>query len=146
MKLEIQNWSAEIMNAPTRPVTKINDNIRVIAENMARAMKTNNGIGIAANQVNHNHRMAIVQTKDEGSLCIINPVIISTVGIQTLTEGCLSVPWFQREIKRAFSLKLEFLDLNNQVRVKEFEGLEAACVQHEVDHLNGISIMTKEQK
>ncbi len=98
------------------------------------------GIGLAATQVNFHQRLIVIDVSEECNqpLCLINPEIIETNGEIEWEEGCLSVPNYYENVKRANEIKVSALnELGQSVEVEANEML-AVCIQHEMDHLNGI--------
>ena len=146
------------------PVAEVNDEIRVIFERMIATMHVEDGIGLAATQVGIDKRLIVMNIGDdngdndhdhdhdhhnhEGGCCghnqgtihrLANPEIIEkSTEMQTLMDGCLSVPDQHAEVSRAKSVKISYLDENNKPQTLEADGLLAFCIQHEIDHLNGV--------
>ncbi len=143
------------------PVAEVNDEIRTIFERMIATMHVEDGIGLAATQVGIDKRLIVMSIEDgkddhnhnhghdhEGGCCghnhgtihrLANPEIIEKSSeSQTLMDGCLSVPDQHAEVSRAKSVKIRYLDENNDSQTLEAEGLLAFCIQHEIDHLNGV--------
>jgi peptide deformylase len=141
--LEIVKYPEKILSQPTRPIEKIDDNIQDLIDNMAKTMYEAPGIGLAAIQVGINKSLMVydISPKDEkrSLQVLINPRIVSREGsILSEDEGCLSVPDFRSDVKRAAAIVVEGLDRNEKpIRIKA-EGLLAIVLQHEIDHLNGI--------
>lgn len=142
MILPIIPFTDEMMNTKTKKIFKVNDFIKSMAQNMIDTMIDADGIGIAAPQVGIAMNMAIIDTT-EGPLCVINPEIVFESGETHREEGCLSASGFSREIKRAWQVRITYLGLDNKNHTKTFNGIEAICAQHEIDHLKGITIITK---
>lgn len=101
-------------------------------------------VGIAAPQVGHFQRIAIVDCSttrkpvpNHGNLVLINPEITHWEGYEMGREGCLSVPDYTGNVIRAIQIKLKTLDLSGETHEYEMEGYEARAVQHEIDHLDG---------
>ena len=142
------------------PVAEVNDEIRTIFERMIVTMKVEDGIGLAATQVGIDKRLIVMNIEGEddahhhhdhdheGGGCnhhhgtihrLANPEIIEKSSeMQKLMDGCLSVPDQHAEVSRAKSVKIRYLDENNESQTLEAEGLLAFCIQHEIDHLDGI--------
>jgi peptide deformylase len=97
------------------------------------------GIGLAATQVDVHQRLLVadVSTEKNEPHVLINPDIVEKDGVAITEEGCLSVPGYYEEVERADHIKVRFLDRQGQPVERDFEGLLAVCVQHEIDHLNG---------
>lgn len=128
----------------SKPITQITDEIRELAADMIEVMYDEPGIGLAAPQVGASVRMFVIDTEwsDEEigrhPLVVINPEISERDGRITWDEGCLSVPDYNAIVERDARITLRGLDLDGQPIVEHAEGLRAVCIQHEVDHLDGI--------
>lgn len=124
------------------PVAEINDEIREIAKQMQELMYESDGVGLAATQVDIQQRIIIVDISHDRSAptCLINPEIISFDGKMKTPEGCLSFPGIYAKVERHHDVVVQYLDLDNQVQEIEAKGgLLSACLQHEIDHLDGIT-------
>ena len=128
----------------SKPNTQITDEIRELAADMIEVMYDEPGIGLAAPQVGASVRLFVIDTdwSDEEigrhPLVVINPEISEREGRITWDEGCLSVPDYNAVVERDARITLRGLDLEGQPIVEHAEGLRAVCIQHEVDHLDGI--------
>ena len=122
------------------PVEAVTDEIRQLVKDMFETMYAAPGIGLAATQVDVHQRVVVIDVSEDRSqpLCLINPEIIEKDGIQTYEEGCLSVPGIYAKVKRANSVTVEYLDEQGEHQTLSAEGLLAVCIQHELDHLQGI--------
>lgn len=126
----------------SKPIEKVDDDIRRLMDDMLETMYAANGIGLAAIQVGIAKRIIVMDLAIEGEpnpLYFANPKIINHA--KTLTpynEGCLSVPDFFDDVDRPPQCVVSFLDYNNKKQKLECEGLLAVCIQHEIDHLEGI--------
>lgn len=125
------------------PVPTDEKNLNVLIQDMLDTMYANDGMGIAANQMGILKRVVVIDpsTGDNPQpiLKIINPEITWFSNEKTLwEEGCLSVPGYAGKVERASRIKLRYEDENRTLHEKEFEGRLADCIQHEVDHLDGI--------
>lgn len=127
--------------------TTVNDNemdfVRENIEKMFNTMYHNNGIGLAAPQIGINKRFIIIDIGDvdgkQNKYVMINPEIISMSEEKTdLVEGCLSLPGSNAKVTRPENITVKWLDENSIEHIQTFSGLMAKCVQHEIDHLNGI--------
>lgn len=138
------------LTTKAQEVTEFNDQLRVISEKMIELMDTSNGVGLAANQVNILQRIFVMNCKQEdGSVAevFVNPKIISqTEDVKEYKEGCLSFPSLYVEVKRPSSVTLQWQNILGEAQEKEFSGLEAVCVQHELDHLDGINFVDRISK
>jgi peptide deformylase len=141
-KLEILTYPNKILLHPTKPLENIDGEVQEMIQNMARTMYEAPGIGLAAIQVGWGKSLLIydVSPRDENRdlKVIVNPKIIASEGeILSEDEGCLSVPDFRADVKRASQILVEGLDREGSPLKIEAEGLLAIVLQHEIDHLNG---------
>ncbi|MBL6455846.1 peptide deformylase [Belnapia sp. T6] len=131
------------LRAKARPVGGGDaDAVRALAPRMLDAMYKAPGIGLAAPQVGELLRLIVVDLQPEDKpapLVLVNPEILAaSTELATREEGCLSLPGQYAEVTRPARVKLRYLDLEGAKREIEAEGLLATCLQHEVDHLNGV--------
>jgi peptide deformylase len=134
----------ETLRKCSREVTRIDDRIQKLIDDMFQTMYANNGVGLAAPQVGVLRRIFVMDIKDEmGPLVIINPKITQAEGCQIGSEGCLSIPGLYGDVERPESLILEALDRDGQPITLEAEGYAAVCISHETDHLDGILFRDK---
>ncbi len=136
---EVLHFPDERLRKKAVPVEKINDQIVTIAKNMLETMYDEGGIGLAATQVNIQKRIVVIDLSEnrDAPLFLINPEILEKDGIETMREGCLSVPDYFEVVERAETIKYQYTNLDNQLVVDTTDGLLAVCIQHEIDHLNG---------
>lgn len=121
-------------------VEKIDDELRQLVEDMFETMYAAEGIGLAAPQVGVAKRLFVMDVRDNETepTAVVNPVIVEHSGSDRGEEGCLSLPGLVGEVERSAAVVLEGLDLKgHQLRI-EATDLLARCVQHEIDHLDGI--------
>lgn len=123
-------------------VTKITKYIRMLLENMADVMYSENGVGFAANQIGVLKRLVVIDI-GEGLIKLINPVIIHSSGEQIDREGCLSIPDIWGMVKRPEKVVVNAVNENGQKVEIKGEGLMARVLCHEIDHLNGILFIDK---
>jgi peptide deformylase len=134
----------EILRKKCREVTRFDDRLHMLVDDMFQTMYANNGVGLAAPQVGVLRRIFVMDVKDEaGPLVLINPRIVLTEGSQINDEGCLSLPGKWGEVERPASLTVEALDREGRPFSYHAEGLAAICVCHEIDHLDGILFRDK---
>jgi peptide deformylase len=121
------------------PVEKVDDAMRKLVDDMFETMYDAPGIGLAAVQVDVCKRLIVIDISEERNapLCLINPVIIDREGHEKMDEGCLSVPGIYEPVERAAQIKVEALDRDGKAFEIEVAGLMSACIQHEIDHLDG---------
>jgi len=124
------------------PVEKINAGVLRVLDNMKDTLYAADGIGLAAPQIGISKRMIVVDLGDN-LMELINPEIVQQEGLQNGTEGCLSVPGVIGWVDRAQKVTVRFLDREGQDQEIEAEDLLARCLQHEIDHLNGILFIDK---
>jgi len=133
----IVKYPAEVLRQKAAPVERVNKELRRLAEEMVRAMRSANGIGLAAPQLGRSVRLLISAAAGKPR-AFFNPEILSAEGEQVAQEGCLSLPGLYGDVKRAAKVRVRFLDEENRVREETFEDLEARVMQHEIDHLDGV--------
>src|SRR5438046_5670799 len=127
----------------SKPVEKVTPEIRQLADDMFETMYEAPGIGLAAIQVAVPQRLITMDLskKDETAKpeVFINPEVTwASEEKSTYEEGCLSIPEYYEEVERPAVVKVKYLDLEGKAREVEASGLLATCLQHEIDHLNGI--------
>jgi len=120
-------------------VTKYNSNLHKLLKDMAETMYDAEGVGLAAPQIGISKRVIVVDVGDENGLIeMVNPEIVEQEGEQTGTEGCLSIPNLNGDVRRAQRIKVKGFDRDgNPIEVEATDYL-ARAFQHEVDHLNGV--------
>ena len=145
MLLPILEYPDPQLAEPSEPVTEINDELRRLAADMAETMYDAEGIGLAAPQIGRNQRLIVVDVtgpeRREGLMCLINPELtpIEDAGTVIGEEGCLSVPLkYRSNVERAAKVRLCAQDMDGKPVDFVAEDILAVCLQHEVDHLNGV--------
>ena len=132
----------KILRKISSPVQKVGDTERKIMDDMLETMYSANGIGLAAIQIGIPKRIIVIDLKIENKknpLFFVNPVIKNKDNLKsTYEEGCLSVPNQFAEIDRPKKCDVEYLDYNGEKKILKAEGLLATCIQHEMEHLEGI--------
>ena len=131
----------------SKPIEKVTTEIRKLAEDMFETMYAAPGIGLAAIQVAQPVRlitMDLAKKNENGEVnpqpqVFINPEILSaSEETSVYEEGCLSIPEFYEEVERPARVRVRFTDLDGKLHEEDAEGLFATCIQHEIDHLNGV--------
>jgi peptide deformylase len=131
----------------SKPVEKVTSEIRKLADDMLETMYDAPGIGLAAIQVAQPLRlitMDLAKKSEDGETrpqprVFINPEIISSSeALSVYEEGCLSIPEYYEEVERPAQVRIRFTDLDGKVHEEDADGLFATCIQHEIDHLNGV--------
>lgn len=125
------------------PVEAVDDDVRRLMDDMLETMYSAPGIGLAAPQVGVLKRVIVIDTAGEDEektpLFLANPELIEVSGEDAVyEEGCLSLPEHYGEVARPARIRVRFLDRENEIRELAAEGLLATCIQHEMDHLDGI--------
>ena len=125
------------------PVSSVNTEIKNLMDDMLETMYAAPGIGLAAVQIGVLKRIIVIDLSKDGEkknpLFIVNPEItFKSNELISYEEGCLSIPNQFAEVKRPSSCKVNFLDYNGKKKEINADGLLATCIQHEVDHLDGI--------
>ncbi len=127
-------------------VTVFDENLKSQVKDMVATMFNSKGVGLSSNQVGLNKRIFVMNCLGEAAptYVFINPIIKENSQEDCLDkEGCLSFPGLYIDVKRKKSVVVRWQDLEGNFQEKEFFGLEAICVQHEIDHLDGIVFIDK---
>ncbi len=137
--LDILRFPDKRLRTKAVPVTEVTDGIREFVDDMMETMYEAPGIGLAATQVNVHQQIVVVDVSEEKNqpICLINPEILQEEGEEICEEGCLSVPEYFAEVKRADTIMVKALDRYGKEFELNADGLLAVCIQHELDHLQG---------
>jgi peptide deformylase len=136
---EIRKIGDEVLRKKSRIVEKVDERIKVLIEDMVETMQNANGVGLAAPQVGVLKRIIVVDIGDEkGIIRLVNPRIVESEGIQINSEGCLSVPEVNGDVKRPYRIIVTGMNENNEEVTYEGTELFAKAICHEIDHLDGI--------
>ncbi|MCG7640311.1 MULTISPECIES: peptide deformylase [Alteromonas] len=137
--LDVLSFPDERLRTVAKPVEEVNDEIKQLVSDMFETMKDENGIGLAATQVNRHVQVVVMDVSEDQNepRVFINPEIIRRDGSTISEEGCLSVPGNYAKVERAESITVKALDQNGESFELDAEGLLAICIQHELDHLKG---------
>ena len=139
--LSVLRFPDERLKTKATQVTEVNDNIKTIVNDMFETMYDENGVGLAATQVNIHQQIVVIDVSEnkENPIVLINPEIIAK-SEETLIneEGCLSVPGCYAKVDRHTQVTVKALDINGEEFTLDGEELLAICIQHELDHLKGI--------
>ena len=146
--LKIYMLGQETLRTPANRIVKVDDSIRKLAKDMLITMYSAKGIGLAAPQVGVQKRILVIdlnfEDPDAPPNVFINPEIISSsASLDTYEEGCLSIPGVYLNVLRPSSIKLSYRDEMGRPKKMNAEGLMARCIQHEIDHLNGVLFIDK---
>lgn len=133
-----------ILRRKARPVQKIGPALRRLLDDMVETMYAAPGVGLAGPQVGVLKRVIVADCGEpHGLLKLINPEILEAEGAEVGTEGCLSIPGYVGEVERAARIKVTALTPEGRRVWIEAEGLWARCLQHEIDHLDGVLYIDK---
>jgi peptide deformylase len=133
----------------SKPIEKVSSQIRKLADDMLETMYDAPGIGLAAIQIAEPLRLVTmdISKREKGEdgesqpnpRVFINPEIVAaSEELSVYEEGCLSIPEYYEEVERPARVRVRYLDLDGKVHEEDAEGLYATCIQHEIDHLNGV--------
>jgi len=134
----IRLFPEPILRQKSKRVRSIDGSIQRLIGNMIETMHSASGVGLAAPQLGTLLRVIVIGMPEEGDIVLINPEVVRRKGERLVNEGCLSVPGYIGEIKRAESVRVKGRDQNGkEIRIKADE-LLAQALEHEIDHLNGV--------
>lgn len=137
--LPILHFPDERLRTKAKAVTEVTPEIQRIVDDMLETMYAEEGIGLAATQINIHQRIIVIDVSEDRDqhYTIINPEILEKSGETGIEEGCLSIPESRGFVPRAEKVKIRALDRNGKPYEIEAYGLLAICIQHEMDHLEG---------
>ncbi len=132
-----------VLRKQSEPVERFDDELQKLAADMTDTMYYAPGIGLAAVQIGVLRRLLVIDvSKDEDNKnpqVFINPEVVDESDERGIyDEGCLSIPDYYAEVERPASIKVNYLDLSGKAQTIQADGLMATCLQHEIDHLNGV--------
>jgi peptide deformylase len=155
-ELQIVTLPDEGLRQKARPVTKFDDDLQTLIDNMIETMRVANGVGLAAPQIGQSLQLAVIETlpktDEEGEdipnsrelFVIVNPRIVwESRDVTDGIEGCLSIPGYLGEVERAYSIRLRAQDRRGKPLKLRLKGWTARIFQHEIDHLNGVLYIDK---
>lgn len=137
--LDILEFPDPRLRQVATPLAQVDADAKALAEAMIETMYAAKGIGLAATQVNDRRRVFVMDTSptQDAPVVFFNPEIIERSGEQVGEEGCLSIPGLTADVQRAEQIKVRALNLEGEPFELDAHGLEAVCIQHELDHLDG---------
>ncbi|MBJ7224139.1 MULTISPECIES: peptide deformylase [unclassified Brenneria] len=137
--LQVLHFPDERLRIKAQPVKEVNADIQRIVDDMFDTMYAEEGIGLAATQVDIHQRIIVIDVSEERDqrLVLINPELLEKSGDTGIEEGCLSIPETRALVPRAERVKIRALDREGNTFELETDGLLAICIQHEMDHLVG---------
>lgn len=132
-----------LLRQQSKPIEQVDAEITRLADDMLETMYDAPGIGLAAIQIGVPRRMLVIdisrEDEDRKPIVFINPEILTVSDdVSTYEEGCLSIPDYYAEVERPAALTLAYIDRDGKKQTLEADGLLATCLQHEIDHLNGV--------
>jgi peptide deformylase len=144
-RAQIEHYPAVVLGGQSRPVEKIDDSVRRLVERMTEVMVANRGVGLAAVQIGVPLRVFIVSLDStaENVRVYINPTVSCSGGLDAVDEGCLSVPGINSKVRRFKRCTISATGLDGKRFSLEAEGLLARVFQHELDHLEGLTIVDR---
>ena len=140
MILDILKYPDKRLRTIAKPVVSVDESIRQQVKDMFETMYEAPGIGLAATQVNFHQRIIVIDISDQCNepICLINPEVIEKSGEIQWEEGCLSVPDYYENVIRANDIKVQALNQHSETFELEASEMLSVCIQHEIDHLDGI--------
>ena len=145
--LDVVTYPQATLRKMSEPITEISQDIRDLIRDMRETMYSSRGIGLAAPQVGVNQKVIVVDVTiyqpEQKPFALINPEIVSGEGEVESTEGCLSVPDVLETVKRKEKVTVRGLNEEGEQVEIEATGMLAICLQHEIDHLNGMTIVER---
>jgi len=142
MILDIVKYPNKVLTKKTERIGAVDGEIKKLIDDMVETLYAKRGAGLAANQVGESKRVAVMDD-GQGLLVLINPKITKKKGNAIMAEGCLSFPGLELEIKRPEKVEVEYLDKNGRQSKLKTEQLLARIICHEVDHLDGKTMLDR---
>jgi len=141
--LTIATLGSQVLRQPARRISKVDESVRELARDMLRSMYAASGIGLAAPQVGVHKQLLVIDLDPENAaappMVLINPEITSFgAGLDTYEEGCLSIPGVYLDVVRPSVVEVSYRDEMGRPQKLRADNLLARCIQHELDHLNGV--------
>ncbi|MGJ7039711.1 peptide deformylase [Shinella sp. BE166] len=132
-----------ILRQVSKPIETVDSEVKKLADDMLETMYDAPGIGLAAIQIGVARRMLVLDVSKDGEdkapLVFINPEVVASSDARSVyEEGCLSIPDYYAEVERPAAITVKHLDRDGKEQLTEADGLLATCLQHEIDHLNGV--------
>ena len=140
MILNILKYPDKRLRTIAKPVVSVDETIKQQVKDMFETMYEAPGIGLAATQVDFHQRIIVIDISDQCNepICLINPEVIEKSGEIQWEEGCLSVPDYYENVIRANDIKVQALNQHGETFELEASEMLSVCIQHEIDHLDGI--------
>lgn len=150
-RLKILLDSDPILKQVAKPIEAITPALQELAVNMCATMISANGIGLAAPQIGESIRLIVFDTgpvdnKTPEAAIMFNPELLHGEGTQECVEQCLSLPGEKVKVERFKRINIKYQNFSGQTIIKEYTGISAIVVQHELDHLDGITLSTHKER
>ncbi len=138
--LDLRIFPDPVLKQKATPVVAFDSNLKTLLKNMAETMYYEKGVGLAAPQVGITHRLVTIDVSEERTdlKLLVNPEIIKKQGKCSGEEGCLSIPGYRDVVERSEIITVKAQDPDGEVIEFEASGLLSVCIQHEIDHLDGV--------
>lgn len=148
MLLPISIYGQKVLRKRAENIEKVTPELLKLAEDMLETMYDSAGIGLAAPQIGKSIRLIVVdvtgEEEEKKPLILFNPVVTFPTDKATAEEGCLSVPGIWADVERPETITVEAIGKNGKpFTLKNISGILARCIQHEIDHLNGVLFVDK---
>ena len=153
MLLEIRKWPDPVLRQKTEEVKVFDEELEALSRNMIETMRAASGIGLAANQIGDIRRVAVVEVPFIAGdklnpyhgvpIVLVNPRIVESSSSVLSNEGCLSLPDTYDTVRRHEVITIEYQNLSGEIKTMEAENLMSMCLQHEIDHLDGKTLMER---
>ena len=130
--------ASPLLRQRSEEIKEVDEDVRQLVRDLFDTMYAAEGIGLAANQVGVARRVAVVDSENDPSIVLINPVILEREGTSRAEEGCLSMPDLFGDVDRSEQIVVETTTLDGERARLELSELTARAVQHEIDHLDGV--------
>ena len=140
---EVRKKGDEVLYKKCKEVTKFDERLHILLDDLYDTMKKAEGVGLASPQVGILKRAVVIEVEEGGRLELVNPQIIETEGTQKDKEGCLSVPEEFYYVTRPYKVTVKAQDRFGNEFIKKGEGLLARAICHECDHLDGLLFLSK---
>ena len=127
-----------VLSRKAKRVNRVDESLNRLIDNMIDTMYEASGCGLAAPQVGVSLKIAVIGMPEEDVIVLVNPEVVKKLGERVVIEGCLSVPGYRGEIKRAEQVTVKAFDRNGKAFRIKADDLLAEALEHEIDHLNGI--------
>ena len=138
--LNIIEYPDPALRQQASPVSEFDSQLAALVNDLTQTLHSTSGIGLSAPQVARSLQIMVMDLSDNQSRTevLINPQIINKAGLAIIEESCLSIPGVSAKVMRASVVRVRFQDLTGSTEERDFEGMQAVCIQHEIDHLQGV--------